>query len=105
MRVMPGALPGVDRHLMKVRSRKFALDSALEGDGFEPSVPPQNFFGSIPQFTFRNINRLPRDRDRWFESTSLQRESPVRTLTSSDHGPAPVRCDAKAVREACLLMV
>jgi hypothetical protein len=27
---------------------------------------------SIPQFTFRNINRLPRDRDRWFESTSLQ---------------------------------
>ena len=36
-----GALPGVDRHLMKVRSRKFALDSALEGDGFELSVPRQ----------------------------------------------------------------
>ena len=37
---------------------------------------PPNFFGrpSIPaQFTFRNINRLPRDRDRWFESISLQR--------------------------------
>src|ERR1700720_4176548 len=36
---------------------------------------PPNFFGrpSIPaQFTFRNINRLPRDRDRWFESISLQ---------------------------------
>src|SRR6202040_2668576 len=37
---------------------------------------PPNFFGrpSIPaQFTIRNINRLPRDRDRWFESISLQR--------------------------------
>ena len=37
---------------------------------------PPNFFGrpSIPaQFTFRNINRLPRARDRWFESISLQR--------------------------------
>jgi hypothetical protein len=28
---------------------------------------------SIPQFTFRNINRLPRDRGRWFESISLHR--------------------------------
>jgi hypothetical protein len=37
---------------------------------------PPNFFGrpSIPaQFTFRNINRLARDRDLWFESISLQR--------------------------------
>jgi hypothetical protein len=37
---------------------------------------PPNFFGrpSIrAQFTFRNINRLPCDRDRWFESISLQR--------------------------------
>jgi hypothetical protein len=34
-----GALPGVDRHLTKVRSKKFALDSALEGGGFELSVP------------------------------------------------------------------
>jgi hypothetical protein len=52
----------------------FAADSLLEGDGVEPSVPPQNFLAapSIPQFTFRNINRLPRDRDRWFESISLQ---------------------------------
>src|ERR1700720_2675334 len=36
---------------------------------------PPNFFGrpSIrAQFTFRNINRLPRDRDRWFEAISLQ---------------------------------
>src|SRR5580700_4964681 len=36
---------------------------------------PAKFFGrpSIPaKFTFRNINRLPRDRDRWFESISLQ---------------------------------
>jgi hypothetical protein len=34
-----GALPGVDRYLTKVRSKKFALDSALEEAGFEPSVP------------------------------------------------------------------
>src|SRR3984957_16053922 len=36
---------------------------------------PPNFFGRphLPaQFTFRNINRFPRDRDRWFESISLQ---------------------------------
>jgi hypothetical protein len=57
------------------RNRKFA-DSPLEGDGFEPSVPRQVFLAapSIPaQFTFRNINRLARDRDRWFESISLHR--------------------------------
>ena len=39
---------------------------------------PQNFFGrpSIPaQFTFRNINRLACDRDRWFEFISLQPSS------------------------------
>ena len=38
---------------------------------------PAKFFWpplAIPaQFTFRNINRLPRDRDQWFESISLQR--------------------------------
>jgi hypothetical protein len=34
-----GALPSVDRHLTKVRSRKFALDSALEEAGFELPVP------------------------------------------------------------------
>jgi hypothetical protein len=32
-------LPGGDLRLMKVGSRKFALDSALEGSGFELSVP------------------------------------------------------------------
>ena len=55
---------------------KSAVDSLLEGDRFEPSVPRKNFFGrpSIPaQFTFRNINRLACDRDRWFEFISLQR--------------------------------
>jgi len=37
---------------------------------------PQKFFDcpvDPPRFTFRNINRLSRDRDRWFESISLQR--------------------------------
>jgi hypothetical protein len=64
------------RRFLPTRSLiRFALDSALEGDGFEPSVPRQVFLAapSIPaQFTFRNINRLASDRDRWFESISLQ---------------------------------
>ena len=37
---------------------------------------PAEFFWlppSIPPIHLRNINRLPRDRDRWFESISLQR--------------------------------
>jgi hypothetical protein len=56
------------------RDRKFA-DSPREGDGFEPSVPRQVFLAarrSPRKFTSRNINRLARDRDRWFESISLQ---------------------------------
>jgi hypothetical protein len=57
---------------------RFALDSALEGDGFEPSVPhkKQPFLAApvrSPQFAFRNKKRLFRARDRWFESISLQR--------------------------------
>jgi len=54
---------------------RFAGDSPLEGDGFEPSVPRQVFLAAPSihaQFTFRNINRLARDRDRGFESISLQ---------------------------------
>jgi hypothetical protein len=37
---------------------------------------PAEFFWlppSIPPIHLRNINRLPRDRDRWFGSISLQR--------------------------------
>jgi len=61
------------------RSVKFAVDSLLEGDGFEPSVPrKRNNFSrpppfDPPQFAFRKRNRLLRTRNRWFESTSLQR--------------------------------
>jgi hypothetical protein len=64
---------------------EFAVDSSLEGDGFEPSVPRQVFLAAPSihaQFTFRNINRLARDRDRWFESISLQRRV-VQTFGSS----------------------
>jgi hypothetical protein len=56
-------------------SFRFARDSALEGDGFEPIGTLPNFLPprSIPpKFAFCNKNRLPRDRDRWFESVSLQ---------------------------------
>ena len=52
-------------------------DCPLEGDGFEPSVPhtkqPFSLPRSVPQFAFRDKNRLFRARDRWFESISLQR--------------------------------
>jgi hypothetical protein len=42
---------------------RFARDSPLEGDGFEPSVPHKKtaLFGcprSVPQFAFRKKNRL-----------------------------------------------
>jgi hypothetical protein len=64
----------VARSMSQVR---FALDSPLEGDGFEPSVPhtkqPFSLPRSVPQFAFRDKNQLFRARDRWFESISLQR--------------------------------
>src|ERR1700720_4352996 len=46
-----------------IAEARFAADSALEGDGFEPSVPHKKttLFGcprSVPQFAFRNKNRL-----------------------------------------------
>ena len=68
-------LPAAPRFAGSPQGR-FAADSALEGDGFEPSVPRQVSLAapSIPaQFTSLNINRLARDRDRWFESISLHR--------------------------------
>src|SRR4029077_21079880 len=39
---------------------KFAADSLLEGDGFEPSVPRKVFWLSrrSPQFTFQSIMRI-----------------------------------------------
>jgi|SRR6516165_9802216 hypothetical protein len=70
-----GARPDGGRAPLEVR---FARDSPLEGDGFEPSVPhkKQPFFATpvrSPQFAFHNKNRLFRARNRWFESISLQR--------------------------------
>jgi hypothetical protein len=57
------------------RDRGFA-DSQVEGDTFDPSVPrkKQPFWlpRSVPQFAFRNKNRLFRAGDRRFESISLQ---------------------------------
>ena len=51
-----------------VREAKFATDCLLEGDGFEPSVPhtkrPFRLPRSVPQFAFRDKNRLFRARDR-----------------------------------------
>ena len=60
------------------RTRESRVRNGLSAGGrwIRTIGTPPNFFGrpSIPaQFTFRNINRLPRDGDRWFESISLQR--------------------------------
>ena len=76
--------PNGDSWLLAAIPRRGAANSFEEvrtglcpGGRWIPTIgTPPNFFGrpSIPaQFTFRNINRLPRDRDRWFESISLQR--------------------------------
>src|SRR5690348_14011679 len=57
---------------------------------------PQNFLAAPsipPQFTFRNINRLPRDRDRWFESISLQRR--VRLSSASGFESREPRLSAR----------
>ena len=76
---------------------RFAADSPVEGDGFEPSVPRKRNTSlwaaplPSPQFAFRNEDRLLRDRDRWFESISLQHgvwcelaeAMPVRTVRMS----------------------
>ena len=57
---------------------RFALDSALEGDGFEPSVPgtKEPFF--VAEGELRGPNGGSQKglflmRYRWFESISLQR--------------------------------
>jgi hypothetical protein len=56
---------------------------------------------SVPQFAFRNKNRLFRAGDRWFESISLQRRDAMgraaRMATSSLHQPMECR-DAPAER-------
>jgi hypothetical protein len=60
-----------DRH-----NHRFAADSSLEGDGFEPSVPhtKQTFWLPVrsPQFRLPQQKPALRARDRWFESISLQ---------------------------------
>jgi hypothetical protein len=53
----------------------FAEDSPLEGDGFEPSVPRQIFWPPVDPSAIHlpQYKPAPCDRDRWFESISLQR--------------------------------
>ena len=60
-------------------------DLPVEEDGFEPSVPPEKGPTSSRCSTFQHF---PSERDRGFESVSLQRrvcEPPVPQLTPSDH--------------------
>ena len=71
---------------MKRARLRFARDSPLEGDEFEPSVPREIFWlpASIPpQFTFRNINRLPRDRNYAGRHTARELTPPVRESARS----------------------
>jgi hypothetical protein len=54
---------------------RFAVDSPLEGTGFEPSVPPERNGRSDARRLFprqRLGSATIPERDRWFESTSLQ---------------------------------
>src|SRR6202047_5318090 len=65
-----------DRPVAKGNGHRVRSGLAAGGRLIRTIGTPAEFFlaaPSIPQFTFRNINRLPRDRDRWFESISLRR--------------------------------
>src|SRR5438552_17172547 len=74
---------------------RFAMDSAVEGSGFEPSVPLQVLIVSrsplvvsVTRFRKERKSPLPRTGDRGFESTSLQR----RVLCEPNAGgPSPTR--------------
>src|ERR1700732_5278471 len=64
-----------DRPVAKGNGHRVRSGLAAGGRLIRTIGTPAEFFlaaPSIPQFTFRNINRLPRDRDRWFESISLR---------------------------------
>ena len=66
--------------MARTRPLEFAAELSAGGRWIRTIGTPPNFVGrpSIPaQFTFRNINRLPRDRDRWFKSISLQRTAAI----------------------------
>src|SRR6516164_11450223 len=70
---------------------EFALDSPLEGDGFEPSVAhkKQPFLATpvrSPQFAFHNKNRLFRARNRWFEIRWRGTESSNPSPSSRESG-------------------
>src|SRR5438045_3870791 len=69
--------PGGGSHYGKAPTRaKFAADSSLEGDGFEPSAPhkKQPFLAAPfgPAIRLPQQNRVFRAGDRWFESISLR---------------------------------
>jgi hypothetical protein len=63
--------------LGQVGGHRFVVDSPLEEAGFEPSVPqecrPRLLFASAAQPFRRRAPTHFRERDRWFESGSLQR--------------------------------
>jgi hypothetical protein len=53
------------------QNERFACDSALEGDGFEPSVPRQSTLFETAPFELAFL--MGRERDRGFESPFLHR--------------------------------
>ena len=77
---MPTSAAGPDARVINLRAMAMCA-----------MTTPPNFFGcpSIPaRFTFRNINRLPRDRDRWFESISFQRRVRANLIAPRQAGGA-----------------
>ena len=80
----------------------FATDSPLEGDGFEPSVPhkKQPFLAcprSVPQFAFRNKNRLFRAGTDGSNPSPSSEESNANLMPTTSSQP-PVRHDIRGPR-------
>ena len=76
-----------------IKEVRFARDSPVEGDGFEPSVPREgNYAHETASFdrydiSLRSEGRPVRERDRRFESAPSTGES-LANLTSSPRSPA-----------------
>src|SRR5207302_8796613 len=59
------------RPIASLGPARFAADSPLEEDGFEPSVPPAK--KDPPRRDIRPFQHFPSEKDRGFESVFLQR--------------------------------
>ena len=93
----------VTRRRRKYAQRgRFAPDSLLEGDGFEPSVPRRIFLAapSILPIHRGDINRLPRERDR---CSNPSPSTATRSTTASSRMRQSVRRSSRLEAEILLL--